>query len=441
MKSGNSKIDIATAVIVSGFTASVFFHYINAVYLKLPYPHNTFLFLPQVCFSDFWNVFTEVKNLNPYLGAKSSQYPFLLLISYPFTLLPFQDGTILLIYSILFASFLTYFISFHLPGRLQAENGCNKARRVFVFSFMTYPFLFTIDRGNLEGAVLIFLLCFIYFFVRKRYLASSLFLSAAIAAKMFPVVLLLLFFSERRYREIIVAIAGAVVLTAAGLLLFRGGIAANAGYLVSGANFSGNAVFQDFLSPNNYVQRGVTLLTLLKILITKADNALLSAASLFILKHYMSFAVLCSVIIGAFVAFVEKALWRRAALLVFAMLLLPPISADYKLIHLFIPLLLFLADKEADRFDAYYAVMFGLLLIPKDYLMLSGLRTETVLPSGETDLSIAVPLNILIMVFMTLLIMVRAAARSSFRAIADTAAGHLRALGLSARPASKGEAL
>jgi hypothetical protein len=53
-----------------------------------------------------------------------------------------------------------------------------------------------------------------------------------------------------------------------------------------------------------------------------------------------------------------------------AMLLLPPISANYKLLHLFIPLYIFVNNEQRSKFDILYLLLFGLLLIPKDVFIL-----------------------------------------------------------------------
>jgi hypothetical protein len=67
----------------------------------------------------------------------------------------------------------------------------------------------------------------------------------------------------------------------------------------------------------------------------------------------------------------EKELWRKVALLALAMILLPQVSPDYKLMHVFIPLFLFINKPAAQRRDVLYTILFALLLIPKSYLRLA----------------------------------------------------------------------
>jgi hypothetical protein len=92
------------------------------------------------------------------------------------------------------------------------------------------------------------------------------------------------------------------------------------------------------------------------------------------------------------------------------MLLLPHISADYKLLHVFIPLFLFVNSEARSKLDALYVSLFGLLLIPKDYWYFSRVISDA---SGAHDVSIAVPVNIIILIAFTLLIVISGIVRRS----------------------------
>ena len=81
-------------------------------------------------------------------------------------------------------------------------------------------------------------------------------------------------------------------------------------------------------------------------------------------------------------------------------LLLPHISADYKLIYIFIPMFMFINSDKKSRFDLFYVIMFGLLLIPKDYYQFSRIVSD----SGCSDIGIAVVLNIFIIISMVAVI-------------------------------------
>ena len=47
------RITLLVFIIISGFSLSVFFHYITSTYLNLGYPYTTFLFLPADNFRIF----------------------------------------------------------------------------------------------------------------------------------------------------------------------------------------------------------------------------------------------------------------------------------------------------------------------------------------------------------------------------------------------------
>jgi hypothetical protein len=64
---------------------------------------------------------------------------------------------------------------------------------------------------------------------------------------------------------------------------------------------------------------------------------------------------------------VERVFWKQVMVLTCMMLLLPQMTGDYKLNHLYLPLMLFIASQKLTRHDLIYAVLFGLLLIPKAY--------------------------------------------------------------------------
>lgn len=118
------------------------------------------------------------------------------------------------------------------------------------------------------------------------------------------------------------------------------------------------------------------------------------------LSIYIIIAVVLGLVIAAYVVVMEKEFWKKVAILVVTMLLLPHISADYKLIHIFLPLFLFINVSKPNRLDKVYIVLFGLLLIPKDYYLLSKVISD----SGVSDISISVIINDMALIIMLFLI-------------------------------------
>jgi hypothetical protein len=276
------------------------------------------------------------------------------------------------------------------------ENPQKHISELFIISLLTYPILFTIDRGNLESLLLISLLIFIFSYEKKKYLLGAVFLSFAIAMKLFPIVFLCLFLADKRYKEIVFTGLFASLLTIFSLMFFKGGFFENFMQLISGANL---VHLNRFLGGDLIVQRGVALFTLIKIIFIETD--LLQKVNMTqFLSIYIKIAIIMFLSIAAYVVFLEKDFWKRVAILVIAMLLLPQVSADYKLIHIFIPLFLFINAPRPSRLDWLYIVLFGLLLIPKDYYLLSKVFSE----GGTADISISVIINHIVLIIMLLLI-------------------------------------
>jgi hypothetical protein len=148
------------------------------------------------------------------------------------------------------------------------------------------------------------------------------------------------------------------------------------------------------------VQRGVTLLTFIKWFSIETGFIRGMGDTLF-LSRYLAASALIGVVAVVYAVFVEQDLWKRVAVLVLVMLLLPPLSADYKLLLLYVPLYLFVESDKPSRLDPAYLAVFGLLLVPKSYYYLSSVFSES---GAAHDISIAVPLNVLLLIALSLLI-------------------------------------
>ena len=394
--SRTSRIFVLSLIVVVGFTIAVGYHYYQGVYLGQSYPRNTFLFLPHARFSDFHDVVRDGHTLDPYLEYSSAQYPLLAILGYLFSLIPRYPYAVFA--SIVCALYLLLSVMY-----LWLDNWYTSATHIFIIAFLSYPVLIALDRGNFELLVFVLLLAFVFLFGRKRYWASALCLSLAIAMKLYPAILLVLFVPERKYREMAATIASAAAITLVSLLCFKGGLGPNLTFLLHGGNLQSNQLFAQFTSlASPMVQRGVSLLTFIKILSIET-GVLRGLDDGRFLSCYFASAGVIGLLVVLYVVFVEKEAWKRTALLIFAMLLLPHISADYKLLHVYLPLFLFVNVKTHSRLDALFLLLFGLLMIPKDYIYLSRVISDA---PGANDISIAVPANIIIMVLMSLMIVI-----------------------------------
>jgi hypothetical protein len=114
------------------------------------------------------------------------------------------------------------------------------------------------------------------------------------------------------------------------------------------------------------------------------------------LHAYTAVVFVVFLLTGWYIVKIERDTWRKVALLVLVMLLFPHVSFDYKLLHLFIPLFLFINAEHRSDDDAFYALVFALLLVPKAYFTLfPDIRTNY-----STGVSISVLVNPLLMLLM-----------------------------------------
>jgi hypothetical protein len=383
------KIDYIANIILFGFIAAVLFHLTKSVILGGDYPNNTFLFIPSDRFNDFVNGYSICKGLNPYFThyfLHSSYYPFANIIMYLFTFLP-NPGALL----VYLAGFSIFFIYINASNLLMASEA-KYLKNLIIFSYLTYPFLFALDRANMEIIVFIFLFLFLHYYGKKRFITSSIFLSFAIAMKVFPAVFLVILLSDKRYKEIALTIGLVIFLTAASLIFHKGGFFLNFNFILSGFNFN-NVSFM--CHNNNIVQRGVSLFTLAKMYFIQ--TGIIGSIDLVkFLGIYTKAVFSLFILLSGYVLFIEKELWKKAMILLAAALLFPHVSSEPKLLHVFIPLFLFINLTKKGKFDLFYMIMFGLLLIPKDYYLFPKIISD----AGCSDISIAVVLNIMILIAM-----------------------------------------
>jgi len=379
-----SIIDLIGLIVIAGFALAVIYHYYLGTYSGLGYPYNTFLFRPEDHFNDFKN---GLRTIDPSLPGPDWDpglrhpiwkvgypWPFTCLLHYPFLPFGLSWGTFLWL-GLFIAVFLAWCVR-HLKGFTPVVT----VRNVLVFSFLTYPFLFELDRANPEMFVFIFLAAFFVCYATPRHHLGLVALAAAIAMKSFPGVFLVLFLCDRRWKDVLLVGALAVGINLASAAVLPGGFATNMErWLCQGPSIyqsqmvigNGGLMFGNSLWGVGKVAMG-TLYPLLDP--PSSMSAALTELQLpYLLAGFAAFALL-----ALYVVRFEQVWWKRVALLSFTMILLPFVSADYRLLHVFFPLFMFINSEERGRFDKFYTIMFALLLIPKGYVHLYFAREATI---------------------------------------------------------------
>ena len=237
------------------------------------------------------------------------------------------------------------------------------------------------DRANLESYVFLFVAGFCYFYSSvNKYISllACISLSLAIAIKPFPAFFLLLLVKEKKWKNILFIIASSIIVNIASALYLKDGIWAN----FLGVINSQKEFISDYVVGNMGWYYGHSILGLLKcifgaILYFCASIGLLKKADIIMIVHnwpreLFTVSSIISVIIILFVTwyilFKEKEFWKIVALIVFIMLLTPLASADYRLLYIFLPMAFFVNSLQKTKYDSFYTVLFGLLLVPKSYM-------------------------------------------------------------------------
>lgn len=379
-----SKENVICGIVIAGFAISVIYHYLSAFILGFDfYPYNTFLHAQKDRFSDFYTLYNASKELDPYLYPSSIFLPFPFFFTYLFTF--FKPLTSLILVTI---TFIVFFITY-LYKNIQIHDKFVRMLVIFILTFMSYPILFSIDRGSIEIWMFISLAFFMYFYMKGMDYFSVLFLSVAISFNFYSGVFAILFLIDKKYIHFLLAGLGSILLTIGSAVLLKGGMVATYKGLMMNL-----AVFR-----NEYLSGGIN--SLHDSISLYAPLKLVFGDNLFLGKFYCILAIVLFSIIVIFLFKYKLSTWKVVTLLMFSYILLPQISSDHKLITLFIPIILFLNTKEYSKFDMLYSLFFGVLLIPKNYFIISG------------DVNISVFLNPVIIIIPVILIFYEAITKNN----------------------------
>jgi hypothetical protein len=380
------KIDIIALIVLAGFSLAVFFHYIMGAYLHAGYPFNTFLLRPEEAFMDYFNSLTYVTagyggGMVGTTGLSFLVWRFLYFISFRNAAVSF------LVYSV---AVVMYVLVYNMKNLVSAPfprvPRVKLTQSLIILSFLSYPVLFTLDRGNIEGFAFMLLSLFVYFFRSNKTWISAVFLAGATALKIYPVIFFILYLSEKKYKEMVI-FAGTLLLLYAWSYNSLQGVNFQLSGFISTIRGSGN--------PGNTYNALYAIGDMGAAFCSSAFGGLkaamyawapqVSARHLFILfEIYYWVSLLLFVPVALYVVFVEKELWKKVAILTLSMIFFPFVTADYRLLNIYIPMWLFLNSKEESGADLLYSVLFALLLVPKAYYFIKG------------DISISVMINPLI---------------------------------------------
>jgi hypothetical protein len=340
-------------------------------YLGKPWPANTFLHSPDVLarFYDFLLVVRQSANLDPFgedIGGFAGS-PFGQLVGYLFSLIHPAFLRLPIFLGSFFIAF-TAIVNHYLSG-LKSWPAYRYALAVFAIVFLTYPVLFAVDRANMDLLVVPCLFLFAHTYEKGRWKTSTLFLALAIALKPYTAIFTVVYLFDRRFRDGLLVIFNAALLTILSLSIFKDGLLVETHKYLNALT---NAA--DYLSVGNQQVFTSDLYTLLTI-IARAIGDLLNAQTY--LPEHAAFRIAYPVLAGiAAIYFIvhlwkqPQPLWKTMAVLTILVVLLPINTHDYRLTYLFVPMLMYLASGDRPRHAILIVILWGLLLVPKNYCAL-----------------------------------------------------------------------
>lgn len=364
-------INLLAYIVLGGFTLGVFFHYILGFYFNLPYPYNTFLFNPMDRLNDFFNMYKITENLRPYSDDyffRSNYFPAANLFFYLFSLI--NNSTLSLI---IFLSFGYVIYLFAFVKNFTLDSKWISLPTILII-LLNYPILFTLDRANLE----LYLFGFVFLFIvnynsnNLKVKIGVLFLFAVtISMKLYTGVFLILLLKEKKYKDILLILLLVFLLSIISLLFFEGGLVLNIKFLMKGLS-DFNTRSSDFIggvqhnsSLYGFIKIGVfSIATLLRL-----DSDFVYGV-LDLIRYPYLFFVFCLFLYVIYCVIKSKSTWESLYLLTFCLIFFPHVSYDYKLLFLIIPMQQYF--KNDKKYNILYTFLFGLLLIPKDFIILSG---------------------------------------------------------------------
>lgn len=355
----DDKLSLIKSIVIFGFTFAVIYYYWAAFYQgHFNYPYSTFVFNPGDKFNDFTSVHNWTRSLMPYQHG-ASYLPFAYVVMAPFALI--KGWPALLFYFMT----VTYFMIQFLYKNIPTVSKMDRIQGAFVLSFMTYPFLFTLDRGNIEALVFLFQAAFIVFYKMTRLRLAVLFLAAAIAMKGYSIVFLIIFMADKKVKESLQVLGIAACMTLFGAMVFGEGVVNNLFLLAQNVEASRHY----FRAADYGMLHSSSLMSLLKFVLNPFIAGVIPAKIEVLDALHPYYLILAFGLLGvlSWFAFHERVFWKQVALLTIAEILLPEVSFDYKLLHLLVPMTLFVQADQPSRYDRFYCILFGLLLIPKTY--------------------------------------------------------------------------
>tara|TARA_B100001248_G_C27366376_1_gene449230 strand:- start:494 stop:1588 length:1095 start_codon:yes stop_codon:yes gene_type:complete len=325
---------------------------------------------PIMKFGDWLNDSAVISNNSPYLNSGgwhlNSYPPFAYLQVNLINYLAFE------IREVIYFIFLAIFYLLTLSTDIRNKFNLGKVNILFLVLFTSYPFLFTLDRGNIT--ILAFFWLFVAFCInRKSTLFECVFIALAGATKIYPAIILIKYFFEEKKKKYFF-IGGSIIflVSAASLFLFEGGILNNIikykellSERSSNVNFSNGQPLWFTLDLWSFLQ------ILTSAFISVFNLKIESIKNLFGIELLSLFNFLSISLFIFFTYFIEKNKYsdiKKITFYLLSVIFIMPYSYDYHLMFILIPIfLLIISDYKSENKNFFLYLI--LLSLPKRFLI------------------------------------------------------------------------
>lgn len=351
------RLRVVATVAVVGLLFGLSVSVINGAVLHNRYPANGILYDAADRFGDYTNIVTHQRGGDPYGTPFYMVYPpFMAVPGRVFLALPRVAG-LLLLGTLLLAGLVAMF------ARATAGVRAGSARRLALAGLIgSYPVLFAIDRGNFEVVVFLFFAGFMWCLKTGRSWTAALLLSVAIALKGTPLPFAGLFVVRKQWRQLILCLSLTACWTLSGLQILHPPATASLRAFVRNLDYYSNI----YVKGEGGWAFGHSLYGGIRGFASLVGGAeAREAVARALAEPFVLLGSISLIAVFAFLALRPGPLWRRTTEATAALLLLSPVSADYRLLLMLVPLSLFLAEPDELRSDLPVAVAFGLVLVPK----------------------------------------------------------------------------
>jgi hypothetical protein len=393
MNTCKTRLTFLSRFVVIGLCVAKLFHLTMHYVFSAPTPWKSFFIIKSARFNDWTDTVASAASHDPYFkhGPTIANYfpftYFLCLPAVPLTKDASVDLFLLVALGLLAVALIVYY-RLYLRQALGKPSFCNFIALVLAIG-CSYPWIFALDRGNLESWVSILSLIFVLLRHNRFFWLGALALSIGIAIKAYPVVFLILLVSERRYGAAAAIVAMALALTLTSMLGLDGSLI----HMIHGVQTGLQEYYEGWiLGPTtvNYSTDPYNGLRLFTGWIRYVPgNALIITNSPLYVKTYVCFSSAFAMAGTAFVLFVPAPRWRHIMAICLVALLYPTAANDYKLLTLFPGLFMLLIAPESGRREALALWCMALLMVPKQYYYIVNYYTISTLISPVLVLVLA----------------------------------------------------